>query len=123
MFRLSRQVRFTINSAPDRQLEAGLPTNSYGGFPSFTGEGQYFQLDVTVAGSTNPATHYLLNIKDVDKAVRQRVFPQVDRMIREHSFGGGGGAIVAIFDTLRNAFTASGGELACVKVNLTPFLS
>jgi hypothetical protein len=49
MFRLTREVRFAINSTPDRQL-TGRPTNSFGGFPSLTGLGYFFTLQATLVG-------------------------------------------------------------------------
>lgn len=69
MFRLTREVRFAINAAPDAQLER-RPSNSYGGYPSLTGLGRFYAVRVTLAGRLNAASHYLENIKTVDDAVR-----------------------------------------------------
>ena len=76
MHRLTREVRFALNEAPDNQL-AQPPTNSYAGYPTLTGRGQYLTLAVTLTGNPDPAAGYLRNIKDVDHAVRTRVIPQL----------------------------------------------
>ena len=68
MFRLTRQVRFSINDRRDDQLER-RPSNSYGGYPSLNGAGRYFAADVTIAGELDPRSQYLMNIKSIDEAV------------------------------------------------------
>src|SRR5438046_3010691 len=84
MFSLSSEVRFAVNAVEDNQL-ASKAFNSYAGFPSLTGIGQYFALAVTVAGQLDRSSSYLLNIKDVDKAVRQRVIPYIADQIQSGS--------------------------------------
>jgi len=70
MFRLTREVRFAINDTPDDQL-AGKPTNSFGGFPSLTGFGYFLPIRVSlVTGDLNPQSNYVVNIKQIDEAVR-----------------------------------------------------
>lgn len=89
MFRLTREVRFAVNAAPDDQLR-GTPANSFGGYPSLTGFGQYFGLSITLSGDLRPDSAYLRNIKDVDDAVRRIGIP----LVREHVLGSlrGGGS-------------------------------
>ena len=79
MFRLTREVRFAINETRDDQ-ESRPPTNSYAGYPSLTGFGQYFRVQVTIQGELDPKTGYLRNIKDIDRRVREGVI----RTIRTH---------------------------------------
>ena len=69
MLRLTREVRFAINRERDEQL-AHRPANSYGGYPSLRGFGLYLTLQVSVSGQLDPATSYLLNIKQIDAVVR-----------------------------------------------------
>src|SRR4051812_2396365 len=97
MFRLTRQVRFAINSAPDVQLESP-PTNSFGGYPSLTGLGHFFALDVTVRGALQEATSYLINIKDIDAIVRREIVPLIRDAIHAGQFAGGGLLVGEMFN-------------------------
>src|SRR3954469_14499906 len=99
MFHLTRQVRFAINAAPDSQ-RSGAATNGYGGFPSLTGLGYFFALDVCINGELQSQTSYLLNIKDIDQAVRARVVPTVAGCIAAGQFTGGGIVAREVFDEL-----------------------
>jgi len=118
--RLTRQVRFSINTAPDDQLSAA-PTNSYAGHPTLTGLGHYFTLDVTLVGEPSTNSQYVLNIKDIDRAVRERAIPRVGKAIRSNTFGGGARLLLELFDTLKNAWPSC--SLECLKLSLTPFQS
>ena len=120
MFRLTREVRFAVNAAPDDQL-AHKPTNSYAGYPSLTGLGHYFRFDVTVAGAIDPSSSYLLNIKQIDQRVRESAVPLVTRAVRENRFGGGGRVAAELFDLLRPGWP--GPTLAEARLWLSPFLS
>jgi len=81
MFRLARQVRFAINDATsgDAQLK---PSNSFGGFPSLTGLGRHYALDITLTGPLEAKSSYLRNIKDIDDVVRERAIPLVEQAVR-----------------------------------------
>ncbi len=81
MFRLTREVRLAVNALPDEQLD-GKPANSYGGFPSLTGVGQYLTLAVTLRGDLRPESSYLRNIKEIDDVVRGRAIPLLARHTR-----------------------------------------
>ena len=85
MFRLTRQVRFAINASHDPQL-SGSPTNGYGGFPALIGFGPFLTADITLAGPLDTVSGYLINIKQIDKTVRDRVIPAVSQAI--HSSNG-----------------------------------
>lgn len=120
MFRLTREVRFAINPTRDRQL-AGKPTNSYAGFPSLTGLGHFFTLQLTLAGALEPASGYLLNIKQIDQAVRERAIPAVEECVRT---GAPGATALAnrLFDCLRTGWR-EGIALDGIRLSLSPFLS
>ena len=66
MFRLTREVRFAIQSGSGQ----GNVTNSYAGFPTITEIAPFLALQVTLAGELNAQTQYLRNIKDIDNSVR-----------------------------------------------------
>ena len=115
MFRLTREVRFSINDVPDDQLEHA-PSNSYGGYPSFTGLGRYFAAHVTLRGELEWQSQYLVNIKRIDEAVRDAL-PAVHVLIREQKTGP---AIVShLFRHLHERWPA---ELQSLSLALTPFL-
>jgi len=120
MFRLTREVRFAINSTPDDQL-AGKPTNSFGGFPSLTGLGHYFTLQATLVGPLDSASRYLRNIKDIDTAVRQHAIPFVDHAVRTQTFRGGAIIVRGLFDLLKDRWP--GAELEQLSLAITPFQS
>ncbi|HVT89202.1 MAG TPA: 6-carboxytetrahydropterin synthase [Tepidisphaeraceae bacterium] len=110
MFRLTREVRFAINHTPDDQL-LGAPSNSYAGFPSLNGFGQFLRLQVTLEGNLDPSSNYLLNIKEIDAQVRSRIVGAGPDPL----------AVSRSFELLKNAFPAT--TLREVTLYLSPFLS
>lgn len=70
MVRLRRSVRFSIN--PDEST-GGL--NGDGGIPSSAGLSRGYELEVTCSGTPDPVTGYLINIKAIDRAVRDWAVP------------------------------------------------
>ena len=119
MFRLTREVRFAINCTPDSQT-AAAPTNSFGGYPSLTGLGHYLTLQVCVAGEPAGRNHYLVNIKQIDQAVRRLGIPLVEARIREGRFGGGAVLLAEVFDLLKGAWP--GVRLDALALSLSPYL-
>jgi 6-pyruvoyltetrahydropterin/6-carboxytetrahydropterin synthase len=120
IFRLTREVRFAVNTVPDEQLD-GKPTNSFGGFPSLTGLGHYFTLRATLVGPLDSTSRYLRNIKEVDRAVRTHAIPFVDRAVRDGTFGAGSGVVRQLFDLLKNRWP--GARLEQLSLALSPFQS
>jgi 6-pyruvoyltetrahydropterin/6-carboxytetrahydropterin synthase len=107
MFRLTREVRFAINETADDQL-SHPPSNSYGGYPSLTGFGRYFALQVTLEAPLDSRTGYLRNIKEIDSAVREKIIGKTL-------------SPVDIFAKLRDAWP--GAQLHSIQLFLSPFLS
>src|SRR4051794_5635454 len=69
MFRLSREVRFTINR--DHYSHEHLDAvNGYAGSPAMTELGRYFALQMTLSGDLDEDSQYLVNIKKMDAVVR-----------------------------------------------------
>ncbi|HWP39484.1 MAG TPA: 6-carboxytetrahydropterin synthase [Tepidisphaeraceae bacterium] len=122
MFRLTREVRFAVNLAPDEQLDQPTPSNSYGGYPTLTGFGQYFTVQVTIQGQPDPTTCYLRNIREIDRAVRQKLIPAIrDSFGRALSGRGNAGWLAsAPFAVLHDAFAPD--RLHAVTIWLTPYL-
>jgi 6-pyruvoyltetrahydropterin/6-carboxytetrahydropterin synthase len=120
MFQLTRAVRFAINQRPDDQLR-GKPTNGFAGFPSLTGLGHYFALQMTLEGPLQPDSGYLCNIKDIDNAVRQSAIPLIESRIRADAFGSGAMVLTELFRLLNRAWP--GSTLTSLRLALSPFLS
>lgn len=81
---LSRTVRFSVNDpAPGRSQPApgGRDDihNSFAAWPSMTGLGRHYELDVACRGEVNPKTGYFLNIKEIDAAARAGALPVIAR--------------------------------------------
>ncbi|MFN0134140.1 MAG: 6-carboxytetrahydropterin synthase [Phycisphaerales bacterium] len=70
MFRLSRTVRFAINRA-----DAAPGVNGYAGNPPMLGLGAHYELDVECVGDLGASTGYVINIKEIDRAVRAAALP------------------------------------------------
>src|SRR5215212_10133178 len=89
VFRLTREVRFAINSG-DSSRHSHADTravNGHAGSPPLTGLGYFFALNVTLAGELEGDTSYLINIKQIDDAVRRQVVPLVRDRIESNRFG------------------------------------
>jgi 6-pyruvoyltetrahydropterin/6-carboxytetrahydropterin synthase len=110
MFRLTREVRFAINETPDDQLSRP-PSNSYGGYPSLTGFGQYFRVQVCLEGQLDSHSQYLRNIKDVDQAVREKLV----------GFLGVKVDVSGAFGLIRDFFAPE--KVHSLTIHLTPLLS
>lgn len=76
MVTLRRTVRFSINlDADGLPVDSGPSYNGYGGHPSPIGLGRYFEIELACRGTPDPRTGYLVNIKDIDGAVRRGAIP------------------------------------------------
>ena len=119
MFRLTREVRFAVNASRDPQL-SGTPTNGYGGFPAMTGFGPFLTVDVTLAGPLDSVSGYLINIKQIDKTVRDRVIPTVSQAIHGPTGKSPPQLISRLYQMLEAWPPLSLEE---VRLRLSPFLS
>ena len=120
MFRLTREVRFSINREPDEQL-SGKPSNGYGGFPTMRGIGHYLTLRVTVSGTLDPASQYLVNIKKIDSLVRERAVPMVRERVLAAAPAAPPSLVAELFPLIRP--DRGGVAVESVELLLTPFLS
>jgi 6-pyruvoyltetrahydropterin/6-carboxytetrahydropterin synthase len=121
MFRLSREVRFAVSFQRDHDPFAQPPTNGYAGYPSMSGLGAYYAIRVTLAGPIDPASSYLVNIKWIDHAVRDRCVPLVYSATRRQPPPQPGEVIKLLYDHLLPAW--AGRTLEEVWLSLSPFLS
>jgi 6-pyruvoyltetrahydropterin/6-carboxytetrahydropterin synthase len=120
MFRLTREVRFAVNAAGVQPADRA-PTNSYAGYPSLGGLGHYFSLAVTLAGELHARSHYLENIKQIDRAVRRVAVPLFERTVRQSPAHFGAPLLDETFDLLQSAWPPA--RLDALALNLSPFLS
>jgi 6-pyruvoyltetrahydropterin/6-carboxytetrahydropterin synthase len=118
MFRLTREVRLGINRAGDEQLSE-KPPNSYAGYPSLIGFGQFFNISVTLRGELRAESSYLRNIKDVDDAVRRIGLPIITSAVREGQSPVE--ALCGVADALDDAWPGTTFDM--LSLSLTPFLS
>jgi 6-pyruvoyltetrahydropterin/6-carboxytetrahydropterin synthase len=119
MFRLTREVRFAVNSTSDQGSQI-KPTNTYAGYPSLTGLGHFFVVQVTFSGQLDPATNFLQNIKMMDVLVREKCIPLARRAIEEKR-NNPASLLVSMFESIRNP--APGAALDSLKLNLSPFFT
>jgi 6-pyruvoyltetrahydropterin/6-carboxytetrahydropterin synthase len=72
--RLNRLVRFSINDQPPAQ--AGM-RNGYSGAPAMVGLGRHYEVLIVCTGEIHPLYSYLIDIKAVDRAVRECLIPVI----------------------------------------------
>jgi len=119
MIELTRTVRFTLRG--DGVLDTNLPVhNGFAGWPPAAGLGRYYELHVTCAGQPDPQTGYFINIKLIDRAVRENALPLISRFAvegRDHQLGELLRQIVNVLDESLNHTTRR------VDLQLTPTVS
>lgn len=130
MICLTREVRFAVNrptvvnslaaaNRPADEQLLGTPSNSHGGFPSLRGFGQYLSLQVTLAGRLDERSSYLINIKNIDAAVRASAIPFISgAILRERDTPER--VVVGVFDLMRGQWP--GLRLHGLALCLSPFL-
>lgn len=85
MLLLTRTVRFCIGQpVAESDESAGPRHNTFAAWPSMTGLGRYYEIDVQCAGSADPTTGYFLNIREIDEAVRRGAIPIIRDAIADN---------------------------------------
>ncbi len=118
MHTLTRRVRMTLNPPDAPSMPVG--SHGYAGVPTPVGLGAHYEFAVTVGGTPDARTGYVLDIKAIDDAARAALFPALTRASRAACAAGdpagwlAGAAIdlKTILPTLR-----------AVRVHVSPFLS
>ena len=100
MHRLNRQVRFSIN--PFAAAHVGF--NSYASKPCAGGLSYYLALWVELAGELDADTGFVVNVSQIDRAVRSRAIPLFDTAIREAAGEGRGLSLNDLCGLLRLAW-------------------
>lgn len=73
MLELSRTVRFCLTGDPDAL--ASQRCNTFSAWPAMRGLGRYYEIVVTCRGEADAQTGYFINIKQIDRAVREHALP------------------------------------------------
>ncbi|MCP3902105.1 MAG: 6-carboxytetrahydropterin synthase [Planctomycetes bacterium] len=121
MVELARTVRFCIPLAASE-----LPTvlaerhNTFAGWPSFTGLGAYYELEVRCRGRADGVTGYLMNISRIDDAVRVHAISIIAAAIRGEPERDPADVLRAIIAPLQAALDRT---VSAVTWRLTPFFS
>lgn len=112
MVSLSRTVRFALGSA------AGDGSNGYAGKPAMAGFGAHHELTIRCVGELDPGVGYLIDIQEIDRAVRDVVVPRLERAreAEEEPLEALRGAYPALAAALRK-------PLASMRLRLTPYYS
>lgn len=114
MFALTREVRIAVNSA-DAQVPPGRVINGHAGYPALDNLDHFFTVQVTLAGNTDPVSGYLMNIKQIDQAIRRDAISMFDANLRQHLSAQS--LIQSLFDHLANIWP----QLAGVRIGLSPY--
>ncbi len=123
MVRLGRQVRFSINPFLDRDSPG---FNSYASKPAGEGLTLFLELAVELVGPITPETGLLVNVSEIDEAVRQFAVPVFAAKIRDHLRCGEHIPLRAVADILRSAHEHLRDKFGAARVDrlalkLNPF--
>jgi 6-pyruvoyltetrahydropterin/6-carboxytetrahydropterin synthase len=125
MLELSRTIRFCIDFAgppshPGKQTDPAPRHNTFAGTPSLTGLGVYYELEVTIRGEADPVTGYLMNISEIDEAVRRVAIPRIENQVRETPNLAPTEAIRKLLESLQPELNES---IVALRWRLTPYYS
>lgn len=111
---LRRRVRFAIDGS-----DVAGGANTFAGSPAIRGWGRHYELDVECRGVVDQRLGYLVDIKDVDRAVRAVVIPAIARAVAS----GRGEPAQVLAGTMTSLSVHLGGKLHAARLWLTPFHS
>jgi 6-pyruvoyltetrahydropterin/6-carboxytetrahydropterin synthase len=119
MHQLCRTVRFCVNpgDAPDAASN-GAAVNGFGSHPAMRGLGRYYELRVSMCGTPDPGTGYLVDIKTIDRLVREIAIPRIAGACEATPEIDAGGVLASLAPRLGEAF---GGAMRAVSWRLTPY--
>jgi 6-pyruvoyltetrahydropterin/6-carboxytetrahydropterin synthase len=123
MVRLGRQVRFSISPFLD---EDSPGYNSYASKPAGEGLTIYLELTVELIGPADPDTGLLVNVSDIDRAVRRFAVPVFAAEIRAHLCRGAHVGLPLLMQMLASAEAQLRGKFGPARVdrlmlNLNPY--
>jgi 6-pyruvoyltetrahydropterin/6-carboxytetrahydropterin synthase len=123
MHRLARQVRFSIN--PFGPVETA-GHNSFASNPPGEGLAIYFSLWVEIAGEIEADTGFVVNVIEIDKAVRKYAAGLIGEYVRKQfaaqaaiSFADAARLLRETWLTIKDKFGK--GEITALRLDLNPF--
>jgi 6-pyruvoyltetrahydropterin/6-carboxytetrahydropterin synthase len=119
--RLTREVRMSIPPADEALPASGEAKNSWAGWPAVAGLAPYVVLRLTVEGTPDPTTGYLLNIKEIDHRVRDAALPVIRDAVAVGNRQTPEPLIAAAWRAVNGPFT-NGVSPVALAVHLTPYL-
>ncbi|MHC5023391.1 MAG: 6-pyruvoyl trahydropterin synthase family protein [Planctomycetota bacterium] len=121
MLDVSRTVRFFVNLDQASAVEAAARRhNTFAGWPTMCGLGAYYELMVTCTGTPDPSTGYLLDVAAIDRAVRDRAIPIVERAVRDHPGRDAGAVLQEIVASLEDGLPR---PARTIRWQLSPYYS
>lgn len=119
---LIRTTRFCVNDPALGEVADHIESdpNGYAARPAMRGLGRYYSVDVTARGEPDPVTGYLIDIKAIDRAVRQSVIPTIARACHERPAAEPATLLPELVAALEASLPVA---LASLRWNLTPFAS
>jgi 6-pyruvoyltetrahydropterin/6-carboxytetrahydropterin synthase len=123
MHELTRQVRFSINPFLPEDNEG---FSSFASNPVEEGLSVFLELSVELAGEVDSATGFVLNVTDIDKAVRRFVIPIWTARLRADCQCGKSVGVFTLAEFLRSAWDYLADKfdtarLSKLSVKLDPF--
>ncbi|MCZ6835512.1 MAG: 6-carboxytetrahydropterin synthase, partial [Planctomycetota bacterium] len=130
MLELSRTIRFCIDFIPPTPPPPGLESttlvraepkhNTFAGYPSMKGLGVYYELEVRVRGEADPVTGYLMNISEIDEAVRRITIPRIEYFVRKNPDRALATVLRSLLESLQPELNES---IVVLRWRLTPYYS
>jgi len=123
MVRLARKIRFSVNPF----LDADPPgANAYTSKPSGEGLALFLELTVEIAGPVDPDTGFVVNVVEIDRAVRQFAVPVFAEGIRAHYRAGRHVGLDVLAQMLATTGAALAGKFGAASIvrlmlNLNPY--
>jgi len=120
--RLTREVRFQVTGLEEAR---GPVLNSWGGWPAYGGLAPYAVVRLTVEGRPESKTGYICSISAIDRLIRERGAPAVNRLWASEgrSCPPGGAAVVqALWEAVRD-HAPEGTCWRRLDCRVTPYLS
>lgn len=114
MVRLTRTVRFALNP-PGASARAG---EGFSGRPGLSGFGALYEMDVHLVGEPGAHTGYLMDIKAIDRAVREAALAVLERARGANPASDPMSALPGVFAALARALPERLGSLT---LRLSPF--
>ncbi|MGN6369707.1 MAG: 6-pyruvoyl trahydropterin synthase family protein [Phycisphaerae bacterium] len=119
MLKLSREIRFALHDSS--QPTPPGSSNSFAAEPALLDIAPFLTLSATLSGRIDPATGMLINIKIVDKLLRQHAIPALrDGYFREPPHPAAA-LLYNVFKNIRHKFLPH--TLQSLTLHLSPYLS